>query len=178
MLNLIRITRRAPASGCSQPLSSKLVDDAQGAGSAIPSEAEVQAGATATLKVELGTSDTARKRILLVEDNADSAELVSALLEMEGHEVVIAPDGPAALQVAVEYNPDVVLLDIGLPGMDGYEVGRRLRQEPRLAGKILVALPGYGREEDLRRSRETGFDDHLVKPVDMDLLRRVVNLRK
>ncbi len=118
------------------------------------------------------------RRILLVDDNADAAEVQGDLLEIEGHEVVVVHDGPTALHVAPEYHPDVVLLDIGLPGMDGYEVARRLRQEPALAGTMLVALTGYGQEEDRQRSREAGFDEHLVKPVDMGALLRVLATSK
>jgi two-component system, chemotaxis family, CheB/CheR fusion protein len=115
-----------------------------------------------------------RKRILVVDDNADAAELLVMLLKMDGHDVMMVHDGPAALQVASAFSPEVVLLDLGLPGMDGYEIARGLRQIPALASTALVAVTGYGRDEDRQRSRKAGFDHHLVKPVDMDTLRRVL----
>lgn len=85
---------------------------------------------------------------------------------MGGHDVRVAHDGPAALEAAHAYRPEVVLLDIGLPGMTGYEVARRLRQEPPAGLALLIALTGYGQEEARRRSSEAGFDVHLTKPVD------------
>ena len=88
------------------------------------------------------------------------------LLRLWGHEVWLAHNGPEALRVAEAHPPEVVLLDIGLPGMNGYEVARRLRQEPPLQGAVLAAMTGYGQEEDMRQSREAGFDFHIVKPVD------------
>ena len=88
------------------------------------------------------------------------------LLELLGHHVRVVNDGGAALDVAQANVPDVVLIDIGLPGMDGYEVARRLRQQPPLQRSLLIALTGYGQPEDRKRSRAAGFDYHLVKPVD------------
>ncbi|MBI3946035.1 MAG: response regulator [Armatimonadetes bacterium] len=115
-----------------------------------------------------------RRRILLVDDNADMAGMLAGLLELEGHAVRVALSGPAALELAAASPPDVVLLDIGLPGMDGYEVARRLRALDGVAHARLVALTGYGKEQDRLRSREAGFDAHLTKPVDLDALRRAV----
>jgi PAS domain S-box-containing protein len=109
--------------------------------------------------------EAARRRILVVDDNADSAEALALALGAIGHEVRLAGDGPSALEVAAEFKPQVVLLDIGLPGMDGYEVARRLRARKEWAGVVLVALTGYGQEEDRRRARDAGFDHHLVKPI-------------
>src|SRR5207249_1563474 len=106
------------------------------------------------------------RRILVVDDTVDAAESLAKLLELTGHDVRTARDGPAALEAARIYRPEVVLLDIGLPGMDGYEVARRLRKQPATEHVRLVALTGYGQAEDRRRSREAGFDHHLVKPVD------------
>src|SRR5262249_56587900 len=107
-----------------------------------------------------------RRRVLVVDDSVDVAATLARYLELTGHEVRVAHDGPAALAAAQAQQPEVVLLDIGLPRMDGYEVARRLRQQPTLANVLLVALTGYGQEEDRHRSREAGFDHHLVKPVD------------
>ena len=91
-----------------------------------------------------------------------------------GHEVRLAHDGPEALVEAAAFDPEVVLLDIGLPTMDGYEVARRLRADPATAGAALIALTGWGQQDDRRRSREAGFDHHLVKPVDHDVLEQLL----
>jgi CheY-like chemotaxis protein len=111
--------------------------------------------------------------VLVVDDQADLARSLARLLKAWGHEVHSAHDGPAALEAAQTHRPEVVLLDVGLPGMDGYEVARRLRGQWD-GGLRIVALTGYGQEEDRLRSRAAGFDDHLVKPVDPDDLSRVI----
>jgi signal transduction histidine kinase/ActR/RegA family two-component response regulator len=110
------------------------------------------------------------RRVLVVDDNVDAAESLAILLHMEGHEVRTTYDGPAALGAAETFRPEIVLLDIGLPKMDGYEVARRLRRAPGLEKVVLVALTGYGQEEDRRSSREATIDHHLVKPVDPEAL--------
>jgi signal transduction histidine kinase/DNA-binding response OmpR family regulator len=112
----------------------------------------------------------APRRVLIVDDNVDGAESLSLMLQLAGHQVQIVHNGPDALEAAPAFRPDVVLLDIGLPGMNGYEVARRLREQPELASTLLVALTGYGQEEDRQRGREAGFDQHLVKPVDPPVL--------
>ena len=99
--------------------------------------------------------------------------MLAALLEEEGHWVFTADDGPSAIEHALSEEPDIILLDIGMPGMDGYAVARRLRQEPALEGTMLVAVTGYGQDEDRERAIAAGFEHHLVKPVDLDALRRV-----
>jgi CheY-like chemotaxis protein/two-component sensor histidine kinase len=104
--------------------------------------------------------------VLVVDDNLDGAESLAMLLNMGGHSARSVHDGPSALQAVDELAPDVVFLDIGLPGMSGYEVARRLRARPALHGTTIVALTGWGAEEDRRRSREAGFDHHLTTPVD------------
>jgi CheY-like chemotaxis protein len=115
----------------------------------------------------------AGRRILIVDDNADAAESLALLLRMGGHEVRTAHDGPAALADARAFPPEVVFLDIGLPGMSGYDVARALRSaEGKQA--MIIALTGYGQAEDRRRCEEAGFDMHLVKPVDMADLHRVL----
>jgi PAS domain S-box-containing protein len=106
-------------------------------------------------------------RLLVVDDNVDMAESLAMLLEAEGHAVRTAHGGPSALAAADEYGPDVVLLDIGLPDLDGFEVAKRIRKNPMHQGMVLIALTGYGQEADRQRSREAGFDHHLVKPVDL-----------
>jgi PAS domain S-box-containing protein len=116
-------------------------------------------------------------RVLVVDDNVDAAKMLGEILRLAGHEVSLAHDGPAALAAAAAAPADLVLLDIGLPGMDGYAVAARLRAVGP-AGPALVALTGYGRVDDLRRSRDAGFDHHLVKPIDVaQLLRILVEVR-
>jgi signal transduction histidine kinase/ActR/RegA family two-component response regulator len=132
-------------------------------GSSTPPLAQVQL---------LDRPNSGARRLLVVDDNIDGAESLALLLRLEGHEVRTAYDGPSALQAAVVHRPEVVLLDIGLPqGMDGYEVARRLRRQEGLEGVLLVAVTGYGQDEDRRRSREAGFDAHLVKPVELEEIR-------
>ena len=115
-------------------------------------------------------------KILVVEDNVDAAEMLRMLLETRGHELAVAHDGETALEQVSTFNPDVVLCDIGLPGgMTGYDLASRLRQDPRLAGTILVALTGYGRPEDARRARDAGFDHHLIKPVELASVQGVLD---
>ena len=116
----------------------------------------------------------AGSRVLLVEDHEDTAETLRMLLEANGAEVRVATTGPQALAAYARFEPDVVLLDIGLPGMSGYEVARRLRAEFPTRATMLVALTGWGRQEDVSRARDVGFDDHLVKPVDLAALRRLL----
>ncbi|MFN3648582.1 MAG: PAS domain-containing protein [Armatimonadota bacterium] len=113
------------------------------------------------------------RRVLVVEDNHDAAETLSDLLRLWGHEVEVASHGRAALELALAFEPAIVLLDIGLPDLDGYEVARLLQEELAVRA-LLVALTGYGREEDRRRALEAGFHAHLVKPVDAEELRQLL----
>jgi CheY-like chemotaxis protein len=112
-------------------------------------------------------------RVLLVDDNIDAAHAMKHVLELSGHRVTLAHDGPGALAAAAADPPELVLLDIGLPGMDGYTVAARLR-EAGLDRAAMVAVTGYGQEEDLHRSTAAGFDHHLVKPVDGSVLRKII----
>ncbi len=109
------------------------------------------------------------RRILVVDDNLDAAELMGEVLRARGHDVCVAHDGPTALALAAEFHPDIALLDIGLPVMDGYELARRLRGQ--LGAVKLIALTGYGQAADRARAKDAGFDLHMVKPVQMDALR-------
>lgn len=110
------------------------------------------------------------RRVLVVDDSVDSATTLAMLLRLSSCEVQIAHDGPTALGTANEFIPDIILLDIGLPGMNGYELARTIRQTPALQGVRLIAITGYGQEEDRTRSTEAGFDHHLVKPVEYEAL--------
>jgi CheY-like chemotaxis protein len=106
------------------------------------------------------------RRVLVVDDNADAAETLGALLAVDGHDVRTATTGASALAMVREFHPHIAFLDIGMPGMSGYDLARRLRAEPQLSGITLVAVTGWGQDEDRRHSREAGFDHHLTKPVD------------
>jgi signal transduction histidine kinase len=117
-----------------------------------------------------------QRRILVVDDNVDAAESLAILLRLLGHDVRVAHDGPAGLAAVEAAPPDLVFLDIGMPVMNGYEVAQRLRQRPGPDHVVLVAVTGWGQEEDRRRSREAGFDHHLVKPVEPEALRQVLAL--
>ena len=107
-------------------------------------------------------------RVLVVDDNEDAAELLSTVLRMKGHEVVVAHNGPAALLARVTFAADVALLDIGLPVMDGYELAGHLRSRYPSSPLRIIAITGYGEEKDRIRSKAAGFDEHLVKPVDLE----------
>ena len=112
----------------------------------------------------------ARRRILVVDDNRDAAEMLAQVLAHAGHEVREEHDGLAALVAAAQFKPQVIVLDLGLPGLDGFEVARRLRADPQIDPPRIVALTGYGQDSDRRRTAEVGIDLHLVKPVDIDAL--------
>jgi signal transduction histidine kinase/DNA-binding response OmpR family regulator len=122
-----------------------------------------------------GNGEPRPKRILVVDDNGDAAAILADVLELLGNTVAIAHDGPSALETARSFSPDLALVDIGLPVMDGYELARRLRDQQGISSHLrLVAVTGYGQEADRRRSADAGFEDHLVKPVDMAVLENVV----
>jgi CheY-like chemotaxis protein len=110
----------------------------------------------------------------VVDDNRDAADSLALLLGLAGQDARAAYDGPSAVALARDFRPELAFLDIGMPGMDGYEVARRLRGEPRLWGVVLVALTGWGQEEDRRRAAEAGFDHHLVKPVEPGVVQEVL----
>jgi len=126
---------------------------------------------------ELGTQRVLHQsghRLLVVDDNKDAAVSLAMLLRLQGHEVRVAHDGNAALDLALAYKPDMVVLDIGMPGMDGYEVARRIRNQHGLKDVVLAALTGWGQEEDRRRTAEAGFDYHLVKPPEPEVLEKLL----
>ena len=119
-------------------------------------------------------SKTTRRRVLLVDDNVDLATTTAALLGTLGHTVRYCHSGADALQLVDEVHPEVIFVDIGLPGMSGHDVARALRQKPGGENLVLVAMTGFGQAEDRRRSREAGFDIHLVKPVALDTLAEIL----
>lgn len=118
---------------------------------------------------------TTRRRVLVIEDNRDAREMYKLVLELEGHEVIEAADGVRGLELLKTKRPDIALVDIGLPRLDGYEVARRFRADPDMAPTVLIALTGYGSRKDRARSREAGFDHHLMKPVSPEALRDLLN---
>ena len=124
--------------------------------------------------VQVPPETTVRRRIMVVDDNLDSADSLSMMLEMLGHEVSAAHDGVEAVETARRFQPEVAFLDVGMPRMNGYEAARLIRQQPECAGVILVALTGWGQEEDKRRSHEAGFDIHMVKPIDYAAVEKLI----
>jgi signal transduction histidine kinase len=128
-------------------------------------------------QLERRHSDLVRFRILVVDDHHDAADSLATLLRLLGHEVRVAYDGAAGLEAARAFRPDVAVLDLGMPGMDGIELGSRLRRETELRDILLIALTGYGRDDDRQRSRAAGFDAHLVKPVDVAALNTLLAQR-
>jgi PAS domain S-box-containing protein len=131
---------------------------------ALALNADVLAAETAGPRAHV--TDALRRRVLVVDDNVDAADSITSILRLSGYDVRCVYDGLSALDAAGAYLPDVVVLDIGLPGLDGYEVARRLRAQPRFARTPIVAVTGYGQESDRNRARDAGFDAHLTKPVD------------
>lgn len=113
-------------------------------------------------------------RVLIVEDNQDCAETLRILVRCWGHEARVAHDGEAGLIEANAFLPNVLLLDLGLPKLDGFELGRRVRQTPGLENALLIAITGYDQDEDRRRTSEAGFDHHFVKPCDPEVLERLL----
>jgi PAS domain S-box-containing protein len=115
------------------------------------------------------------KRILIVEDSEEQAQTLAMVLELMGHQIRRARDGPSALEILNEFLPDVALVDLGLPGMSGYDLARRIREQPRLQHLVLVAQSGWGRKQDRQRARRAGFDHHLVKPFNLQRLNNLLS---
>jgi len=148
-----------------------------GRGSEFVVEFPLATGADATVEVaetQPGANPVRAQRILLVDDHLDSARSLAALLVRQGHEVRSVMDGPSAVTAAAAFLPTVVLIDIGLPGMDGYEVARTLRRDARFRGIALIAVTGYGNESDQRQAIHAGFDLHLTKPVRLEQLQEAL----
>jgi PAS domain S-box-containing protein len=135
----------------------------------------VQARSAPGRLVNADAASPAKRRILVVDDNMDAAESLSALLKINGHETRMAHDGLQAVEQAATFKPDVVFLDIGMPELDGHETARRIRQQPWGKDMVLVALTGWGQTEDRRRTKEAGFDHHLVKPADPTVVAKLLS---
>ena len=121
----------------------------------------------------LETSAQPRK-VLVIDDNRDQAESLGKLLSLMGHDVRLGFDGEEALRLALDFRPDVALLDLGLPKLNGCEVAKRMRSDPRVKDTLLLAQTGWGQDDDLRRTKEAGFDHHLLKPVDIGRLKAIL----
>jgi CheY-like chemotaxis protein len=119
-------------------------------------------------------SSVSKRRILVVDDNQDSARTMGGLLELLGHEVHTAFDGVEAVEAAKQFGPEVILMDVGMPRLNGYEAARRIREQPWGRDVIIIALTGWGQEGDRVQSREAGCDDHLVKPVNFPDLEKLL----
>jgi CheY-like chemotaxis protein len=115
-------------------------------------------------------------KILLIEDNDDARRTLSLALQMSGHQVYAAPDGKAGIETADAVDPEVAVIDIGLPGINGYQVGEDLRRKPAHEAMVLIALTGYGQPDSLRRARDAGFDEYITKPIDPDRLMRLIDV--
>jgi signal transduction histidine kinase len=167
------VSAHSDGSGCGSEFVMRLPMIAGGAHAetgAAPAEVEMQPQSAACAQPQR----QAQRRILIADDNADALESLARVLQLSGHEVFSACNGSAALESAERHLPDVALLDVGMPLLNGYEVARRIRAEPWGKGVLLVAVTGWGQETDRRRSREAGFDSHLVKPLDLDELTRLL----
>jgi PAS domain S-box-containing protein len=139
----------------------------------IPAAEEARVAAPVTQAFANGGA--ARRKILVVDDNADAAESLAALLAISGHETRMAHDGPEALQQAERFHPDIIFLDIGMPTLDGHETARLIRKQPWGKDMVLIALTGWGQNEDRRRSKDAGFNHHLVKPADPAVVEKLLS---
>jgi CheY-like chemotaxis protein len=118
--------------------------------------------------------DVSSQRVLIIEDNRDAREMFRIMLELSGHEVLEAEEGVSGLELLKSNRPDVAVIDVGLPGLNGYEVARRFREEPDSSAVVLVALTGYGTPEAQERSRKSGFNYHLIKPANGEALEEIM----
>lgn len=140
----------------------------------LPAKAPETSQSTAPTATPLDMESASPRRVLVVDDNVDAADSLAVLLRLAGHNVRLAHDGPGALEAARTFHPDVALIDLGLPGFDGYEVARRLRERPADDDVLLIAVSGYAQEEDRQRSLQAGFFRHLTKPVDFAVLEQAM----
>jgi CheY-like chemotaxis protein len=144
--------------------------DGEGQGSEFVVRLPVLSKPAVSSQPETAVESSPERRILIVDDNRDSADSLAMLLEITGNKTYMAHDGVEALEAIEKHRPEVVLLDIGLPRLDGHEVCRRVREESWGKNIVIIALTGWGQEDDRRKSEEAGFNGHLVKPVDYDKL--------
>jgi CheY-like chemotaxis protein len=166
------VTAESPGPGGGTEVTLRL--PLAGTGSETSEEATL-AGMAPGMAPDAAPGGARARRCLIIEDNVDAAESLTLLLQLTGHEADVAFDGATGLEKARSFRPEVVLCDIGLPGsLDGYGVARAFRADPELRQAFLIALTGYGQEEDRRRALEAGFDTHLTKPADLDALRRLL----
>jgi CheY-like chemotaxis protein len=135
----------------------------------------IDASTVATLATDTASPEPIGRRILVADDNHDAADSLAMILEMSGHDVRVVHDGRAALSLAETFRPDAVLLDIGMPALNGYDVARALRQKPWGAGITLIALTGWGQDSDRQLAIDAGFDRHLTKPIDPDALQAILS---
>jgi len=143
----------------------------------LPLEAHAAEGREQLAQVTHELSNGVAHRVLVVDDNVDAASMLAALVRQLGHDVVVVHDGPSALKAAEAYRPEIILLDLGMPDMNGFEVARALRERGIAPTPRIVAVTGWGKPEDERRTREAGFDMHLIKPVEESQIRQVLRLR-
>ena len=120
--------------------------------------------------------EKARRKILVVDDNHDAADTLAMMLRLKGYDVAVRYDGKDAVAAGAIFLPKIAILDIGMPGLDGYETCRLVRRQTWGKNMVLIALTGYGQEDDIRKSEEAGFDDHLLKPVDLAHLTRLIEV--
>jgi CheY-like chemotaxis protein len=140
----------------------------------LPVEPSPPAPESPAAERELQRPNAAKRRILLVDDNQAALEMLGMLIQMQGGDVRTAKDGLEAVALAEEFRPDLVLMDLGMPNLDGCEAARRIREEPWGRDMLLVAMTGWGQEEDRRRTKAAGFDHHLVKPVEPALIEELL----
>lgn len=127
------------------------------------------------MQAEETKENVRKRRILVVDDNRDSAISLGMMLSLMGNEIQTAHDGLEAVETAERFNPDVILLDIGLPKLNGYEACKRIRQQPWGSGILMIACTGWGQDEDIQRATEAGFCQHIVKPIDPMVLEKMLN---
>ena len=140
----------------------------------LPDALQPQPDSPASTGADAGAGVPGRRRVLLADDNRDAADVMAMVIRMQGHEVQVAYDGPSAIALAERFGPDVAVLDIGMPGMNGYEVARQLRRSLQFATLQLIALTGWGQQDDKTLASEAGFDDHLTKPADLEQLVQLI----
>jgi CheY-like chemotaxis protein len=153
----------------------KAASGGRGEGTRITIELPLSEPVTSGVGAESGSTAERAPRVLVVDDNVDAAEAIAMLLQFSGYDIQVAHDPQSALDAAARAQPDVVLLDIGLPGMTGYEVAQRMRESAAGRHAKIVALTGYGQEQDNEQAKAAGFSAYLVKPVDADELTALVN---